>query len=144
MLTGDYNKNEQAEAVKQKVLNLRVSYTDELAGKLDTALQFVVRKIGFRPAQEFSYNSQFGKDLILNDPEGNKLNINLQKLGSSNNITSIIFHTDDCLRDYHKYILLGVEFTSRPEYNGSGLQVNFIDDTGNCYTLLEERIYTES
>ncbi len=83
-------------------------------------------------------------DLILNDSDGNKLIIDLQILESNDKIKSIIFHTDDCLRDYHKYILSGVEFISRPEYNAAGLQVNFIDDADNCYTLLEERIYTDS
>ncbi len=143
MLSEEYNGNDQAEAKKRRFLNLRVSYTNELADKLNTALHFVIHKIGFEPQQQVAFSNQSGNDLILNDSEGNRLTIDLQMHESNDKIKSITFHTDDCLRDYHKYILSGVEFTSRPEYNAAGLQVNFIDDADNCYTLLEERIYTE-
>ncbi len=144
MSIGAYNNDEPAQTTQPRVFSLRVSYTTELAAQLDTALQFVVRKIGFKPSEQFTYSIPSENNLILDDTNGNRLIINCQKLESNDRIKSIIFYTDDCLRDYHKYILLGVEFTSRPEYNGSGLQVNFLDHAGNCCTLLEERIYTET
>jgi hypothetical protein len=144
MLSRPYKEDEQADIVKLRVVTLRVSYTDELLNKLDTALHFVIRKMGFATLPPLSYSVLSGNELIQHDPDGNKLTLIFQKLENSAGINTIIFHTDDCLRDYHRYILLGVEFTSRPQYHAAGLQVNFIDDYGNCYTLLEERIYTES
>lgn len=144
MLSEEYNATDQTEAKKRRFLSLRVSYTNELADKLNTALHFVLRKIGFEPQQKLIFDNQSGNNLIVSDSEGNRLSIDLQILESNDKIKNIIFHTDDCLRDYHKYILSGVEFISRPEYHAAGLQVNFIDDAENCYTLLEERIYTES
>jgi len=143
MLIEEYNGNEQAEAKKHRTLSLRVSYTIGLTDKLNTALHFVINKIGFNPLEEFAFIKGL-KQITLYDAGGNKLIIDLQILETDATTESIVFHTDDCLRDYHKYIVSGVEFINRPEYKAAGLQVRFIDDQDNCYTLLEERTYTES
>lgn len=143
MLSEHWNTNEQAEAPKQKTLTLRVSCTNELTGKLNTALRFVVNKIGFTPIDEFTFITGLSQFTLFNT-NGNTLVIELQIIEPGLNTENIIFHTQDCLRDYHRYIMSGVEFINRPEYNASGLRVRFIDDEDNCYTLLEERTYTES
>ncbi len=142
MLGEDFIGNEQAEAKKQRTLTLKVSYTSELADKLNTALHFVINKIGFKPLEEFTFIKGLTQ-MTLYDADGTTLIMDLQISGASLNTGNIVFHTDDCLRDYHKYIVSGVEFINRPEYTSAGLQVKFIDDQDNCYTLLEERTYTE-
>jgi len=143
MLSEDNNTNGQAEAKKNVALILRVSYPKELTHKLNTAIDFVVNKIGFTPLKKFRF-VQGSKYIILYDANGDSLDVGLEILEVGANPENIIFHTDDCLKDYHKYLVAGVEFINRPEYNAAGLQVRFIDDESNCYTLLEERTYNES
>lgn len=142
MIGENFNEHEQAEAKKQQTLNLRVSYTIEFTNQLNKALHFVINKIGFNPLEEFTFIKGL-QHIKLNDANGRSLAIHLD-IFDKGAIESIVFYTDDCLRDYHKYILSGVEFLSRPEYTPAGLQVKFIDEEDNCYTLLEERNYSES
>lgn len=142
MIGENFNEHGQAEAKKQQALNLRVSYTIEFTNQLNKALHFVTDKIGFNPVEEFTFIKGL-THIKLYDANGKSLAIHLDLLGEGT-IESIVFHTDDCLRDYHKYIVSGVEFLSRPEYTAAGLQVKFIDEEDNCYTLLEERNYSES
>ncbi len=143
MLSEEYNENRQAEVKKNKILNLRVSYPLELTNKLNTALHFVINKIEFSPQEEFTFIPGLENSTLF-DINGNRLVVDLQILKAPTNTANIIFHTDDCLRDYHKYIMSGVEFINRPEYILAGLQVRFIDDKDNCYTMLEDRTYNES
>lgn len=142
MLSEDINKNEQTEARKPRSLNLRVSYTDELSVKLNKALYYVANKIGFQPIDEFTFINGL-EEVRLYDSTGNTLHISLETHKTGVNRDTIIFFTDDCLRDYHRYIVSGVEFISRPVYTEAGLQVCFIDEEDNRITLLEERFYTE-
>ena len=142
MLSEDINKNEQAEARKPRSLNLRVSYTDESSIKLNKALHYVTDKIGFKPIEDFTFIRE-SEEMRLYDSTGNTLILNLEKHETGVNRDTIIFYTDDCLRDYHRYIVSGVEFISPPEYTEAGLQVCFIDGEDNRYTLLEQRSYTE-
>ncbi|MBC7758034.1 MAG: hypothetical protein H7069_04200 [Phormidesmis sp. FL-bin-119] len=142
MLSEDFNKNAQAEARKLRSLNLRVSYSDESSVKLNKALHYVVDKIGFKPMQDFTFVKE-SEEMRLYDSTGNTLILNLEKHETGVNRDTIIFYTDDCLRDYHKYIVSGVKFISRPEYTEAGLQVCFRDQENNRYILLEERSYTE-
>ncbi len=143
MLSEYYNGNEQAEVMRPMTLNLRVSCTNEFTHKLNTALHFVIHKIGFDPLEQFTFINGFNQFTLFNT-NGDRLIIDLQIIEPGLNTGNIIFHTDDCLRDYHRYIMSGVEFINRPEYNISGLQVKFMDGEDNCYTLLEERTYIES
>jgi hypothetical protein len=145
MFTENQNISHQRTTSSRKPLNLRVSYTDELAFQLPEALRFVMLKLDFNPTMEFDPgNLPVGIPKTLLDEDGNSLTLLLQLLDRNAEMKNIIFHTDDCLRDYHKYILAGVEFISRPEYKAEGLQVNFMGYADGHYTLLEERNYTES
>lgn len=146
MLGADYNENDYVEIKKQRTLQLRVSYTPELAGKLNTAIYFVMNKLGFMPEEQVDFNKDhpIGEPITLVSAETNTMTLTLQVSENISNLKNIVFHTDDCLRDYHNYSMSGVEFINRPEYITAGLQVNFIDHEDNCYTLLEERNYTES
>jgi hypothetical protein len=143
MLSEQYNGNGQVETHTHRTLNLRVSCTNELTHKLNRAVQFVLNKIGFRSLDDFHFSNEL-KHITRIDINGNRVNVELQIIVAGMHKDYIIFHTDDCLRDYHRYITSGVEFINRPEYTPAGLQVNFIDDADNCYTLLEERNYNES
>ena len=142
MLSEDFNKNAQAEARKPRSLNLRVSYSDESSVKLNKALHYVADKIGFKPMEDFTFINEL-EEMRLHDSTGNTLILNLEKHETGVNRDTIIFYTDDCLRDYHKYIVSGVKFISHPEYTEAGLQVCFRDQENNRYILLEERSYTE-
>ena len=143
MLFEDFNQNELVEAQKNRVLNLRVSYPIALDNKVNKALHYAVDKMGFEPQAEFAFKPGDNR-IDLHDSNDNMLSIHIEASDSSVMTENIIFYTNDCLRDYHRYIVLGVEFVNRPEYNSAGLQVRFIDDEDNVYTLLEERNYNES
>ncbi|MGB4399283.1 MAG: hypothetical protein WBJ10_07935 [Daejeonella sp.] len=143
MLFEDFNQNELVEAQKKRVLNLRVSYPVALDNKVNKVLHYAVHKMGFDPQAEFTFNAG-DKRIDLRDSDENMLSIHIEASESAANTENIIFYTNDCLRDYHRYLVLGVEFVNRPEYNSAGLQVRFIDDEDNFYTLLEERNYNES
>lgn len=143
MLFEDLNENELAEARQKRVLNLRVSYPDALSNKVNKALHYAIHKMGFKPQSEFAFIKGTNQ-INLHDASGNTISIHIEVSDPSAASENIIFYTNDCLRDYHKYIVSGVEFVNRPEYNSAGLQVRFIDDEDNCYTLLEERFYNES
>lgn len=143
MLFEDFSQNELVEAQKKRVLNLRVSYPIALDNKVNKALHFAVQKMGFDPQAEFTFNAG-DKRIDLHDSDKNMLSIHIEASESAANTENIIFYTNDCLRDYHRYLVSGVEFVNRPEYNSAGLQVCFIDDQDNVYTLLEERSYNES
>lgn len=142
MLSEEINKNEQAESMKPRSIKLQVSYTDELSAKLNKALHYVAHKIGFKPMEEFTFIKGL-EEMRLYDSTGNTLIVSLKTHKTGVNSDTIVFYTDDCLRDYHRYIVSGVEFISRPEYTEAGLQVCFIDEEDNRFTLLEERSYTE-
>lgn len=53
----------------------------------------------------------------------------------------IMVISQDCIRDYVKLKLMGVQFLGDIVYVDQGLCVKFIDTYGNAYILLEERNY---
>ncbi len=141
MLSEYINQNEQAALIKPKTLTLRVSCKSDLIEKLNTALDFVSKKMGFQLPGGLTFSDGTNTHTLIN-PNGNKLLLDVHII--PNGTDTIIFYTDDCLRDYHKYLISGVEFLNRPEYTAAGLQVKFMDHQNNYYTLLEERTYNES
>lgn len=144
MLTEQQNIESTQRYKERKPLNLRVSYTPDLEEQLLDALDFVLCKLDFELVQKLNPDQiSIGIPEILIDVHGNSLSLLIQLLENKPEITNIIFHTNDCLRDYHKYIVAGVEFVSRPQYTKAGLQVGFMGSGNKCYTLLEEREYLE-
>lgn len=138
-------ESDQPAVPDRKPISLRLSFIPALAAKITDALDFAFGVLNFYPDEKFIFNESFSNEPItLKDDRGTVLTINLNALENDSEIKHIIFHTDDCLRDYHKYIVAGVEFVSRPEYTEAGLQVDFLGNNNNRYTLLEERIYTDS
>ena len=53
----------------------------------------------------------------------------------------IIINTSDCLRDYHYLKQESFRFMGEPQYFSFGLAVDFTDEGGNLFMLLEERTY---
>ncbi len=127
-----------------KMMTLRLSYIPELVPQIPAAVDYVLSKLTFEPVEIIDFKERINTGpIVLNDCSGNTLTLILHELNNDQEVKYIIIHTDDCLRDYHKYIIAGVEFINRPEYTNAGLQVDFLDNRDNRYTLLEERIYTD-
>lgn len=144
MVSQDQNNGNQSISRERRPITLRLSYLADHVPHLADALDFVIGKLQFLPTEK-SLTSEALKNgsMQLRDSNGNLLTLIMKEIKNKPEFNYIIFHTDDCLRDYHKYTLAGVEFISRPEYTDAGLRVDFLGYKENRYTLLEERIYTD-
>jgi hypothetical protein len=144
MVSKDQNTSNQLLRSERKPITLKLSYIPDHVSHLADALDFVIEKLQFIPTEKFSLREANKNEPIqLRDSNGNLLTLIMQEIEYKPEFNYIIFHTNDCLRDYHKYTLAGVEFISRPEYTDAGLRVDFLGHKENRYTLLEERIYTD-
>lgn len=144
MWNPDKKKYNQPVITGRKPITLRLSYIPKLVPQISAAIDFVLSKLNFHPTEIIDFTERLNTGPIsLKDHEGNTLILLINEWNRDQKIEYVIFHTDDCLRDYHKYVIAGVEFINRPEYTDAGLQVNFLDNRDNRYTLLEERIYTD-
>ncbi len=144
MVSQDQNISNQPISPDRRPITLKLSYLPDHVPHLADALDFVIEKLQFLPTEKFFLSEAPKNEPIqLRDSKGNLLTLIMQEIENKPEFNYIIFHTDDCLRDYHKYTLAGVEFISRPEYTNSGLRVDFLGHKENRYTLLEERIYTD-
>lgn len=143
MVSQDQNIN-QPISPDRRPITLKLSYLPDHVSHIADALDFVIEKLQFLPTEKFFLSEAPKNEPIqLRDSRGNLLTLIMQEIENKPEFNYIIFHTDDCLRDYHKYTLAGVEFISRPEYTNAGLRVDFLGHKENRYTLLEERIYTD-
>ncbi|HQS06499.1 MAG TPA: hypothetical protein PLT16_12800, partial [Daejeonella sp.] len=143
MVSKDQNISNQSLRSERRPITLKLSYLPVHVPHIADALDFVIEKLQFIPTEKFLFSESPKNDPIqLKDSNGNLLTLIMQEIKNKPEFNYIIFHTDDCLRDYHKYTLAGVEFISRPEYTDAGLRVDFLGHKENRYTLLEERIYT--
>lgn len=144
MVSKDQNISNQPISPDCRPINLKLSYSADQVHQIADALDFVIEKLQFLPTEKFFLSKAPKNEPIqLRDSKGNLLTLIMQEIENKPEFNYIIFHTDDCLRDYHKYTLAGVEFISRPEYTNAGLRVDFLGNKENRYTLLEERIYTD-
>jgi hypothetical protein len=144
MVSQDQNISNQPISPDRRPITLKLSYLPDHVPHIADALDFVIEKLQFLPTEKFFLSEAPKNEPIqLRDSKGNLLTLIMQEIENKPEFNYIIFHTDDCLRDYHKYTLAGVEFISRPEYTNSGLRVDFLGHKENRYTLLEERIYTD-
>lgn len=129
----------------RKEKTLRLSYCPDLKHELADAVDFVLGKLKFYPTEKFSPTPDLKDGLILLKGQNNEyLTLDIKLIEASAELKYITFYTNDCLRDYHKYTLAGVEFLSRPEYSKLGLRVDFLGNKQQTYSLLEQRIYTTS
>lgn len=138
------NKVNQTTRSDRRGITLRLSYFPELKHQLADAVNFVLEKLKFYPREKFNPSPDLEEGIIkLIDLKGDLLTLNIQLVEVNVEFKHITFYTDDCLRDYHKYTLAGVEFVSRPEYINLGLRVDFSGPAEARYSLLEKRIYTD-
>jgi len=144
MVIQDQNTKNELNSSERRPLTLRLSFAKNQFPDLADAIDFVLEKLQFLPIEKFFLiDYPADETLQLKDFKGNQLTLILGEIEEKKDFNYIIFHTDDCLRDYHKYTHAGVEFISRPEYIEAGLRVDFLGTGENRYTLLEERIYTD-
>jgi len=144
MVSQDQNTKNQLIRPERRPITLRLCFRSDHVLHIADALDFVLEKLQFQPTEKFILAAApTNETLKLKDSKGNLLTLILEEIENKPEFKYIIFHTDDCLRDYHKYTLAGVEFISRPEYTDAGLRVDFLGNNENRYTLLEERIYTD-
>lgn len=144
MIHLEHYRNQFAPAAATKLRTLKLSYAKNEEKNLRYAVRYVLHKLEFQPLYlpEFDLSKQ-EYHILMNDAEENELMLEVKRSPEKEAFSGIVFYTDNCLRDYHKYILLGVEFISRPEYCEQGLMVKFIAPNDSVYTLLERRIYSE-
>lgn len=144
MVSQDQNNSKQPVNPERRPITLKMSYLPAHVPHIADALDFVIEKLQFLPTEK-SFLTKVPKNepIQLRDSNGNLLTLIMQEIEDKPEFNYIIFHTNDCLRDYHKYTLAGVEFISRPEYTDAGLRVDFLGHKESRYTLLEERIYTD-
>jgi len=144
MLNPNQNNRDQPNLTNRKPITLRMSYIPDLVDKISDAINFILMSMNFQLEEEINFNKMvFQEPIALQDIHGNTITLMIKELENDTEIKHIIVHTDDCLRDYHKYLIAGIEFVNRPEYTPAGLQVDFLGHNDR-YTLLEERTYTES
>jgi hypothetical protein len=143
MLNQKQNNRDQQKLKDRKQLTIRMSYIPDLADKISDAINFILMSMNFQLKEAINFNKMILQEpFTLQDIDGKTITLVINKLENDPEIKHIIVHTDDCLRDYHKYLIAGIEFVNRPEYSSAGLQVDFLG-LNDRYTLLEERTYTE-
>jgi hypothetical protein len=144
MLNPNQNNRDQPKLTDRKPITIRLSYIPDLAKKIPDAINFILMSMSFQMEEAINFDKiYFPEPIILQDIHGKTITLIIKELDNDPEIKHIIVHTDDCLRDYHKYLIAGIEFVNRPEYTPAGLQVDFLGNNDR-YTLLEERTYSEN
>ena len=144
MLNPNQNSRDQPKLTDRKPNTLRISYIPDFAKKIPDAINFILMSMSFQLEEAIDFDKiVFPEPVILQDKYGKTITLIIKELENDPEIKHIIVHTDDCLRDYHKYLIAGIEFVNRPEYTPAGLQVDFLGNNDR-YTLLEERTYSEN
>jgi len=138
------NNRDQPKLAEEKNITIRMSFIPDLADKISDAINFILISMNLHFEGKLNFNKKvFSEPITLHDKYGKTITLIINELQNNNEMKHIIVHTDDCLRDYHKYLTAGIEFVNRPEYTPAGLKVDFLG-YNERYTLLEERSYTES
>lgn len=63
---------------------------------------------------------------------------------ATENKPGYIFHSRDCLKDYHRLLSMGFQVISRPDYTEQGLAASFCDSKGVVFSILEKRNYLDN
>ena len=110
----------------------------------DAALDFYTNKLGFEKRGDRNFKGL--PRFLTVAPKGQKApEIVLVKAGASNiqrpqgGHTGLVFHTDDCRRDFATLKERGVNFISEPTEMPFGIQALFSDIDGNLFFLAEPR-----
>jgi hypothetical protein len=57
---------------------------------------------------------------------------------------TIVLKTDDCVRDYYLFNQKNIPGLTKPRYVAHGMELCFLDPSGNRFILTEERDYSEA
>lgn len=105
----------------------------------ETSLKFFSSMPGFTIAEKIEIE---GKECpILQSSHGDFI-----MLVEKENIETdtIILNTDDCLRDYYLFNQVSTPGLTKPRYVAHGMELCFLDPSGNRFLLTEERDYSEA
>lgn len=125
-------------------MNLKVKYTPVLVKDPQKVRDFLVEMLGF---SFWQLTTALGgqKGIIVGESDSSEACFLLLKDSDTKSCPSpIIINTQDCLRDCHNLQSRGIRIIKKPEYTDLGLTAEIADHDGNRYTLLEERIYSET
>lgn len=113
-------------------------YVDDM----DKELAFYIEKLHFKNKGVISLPDD--KEGILLQPNNGQLCLCLiEKSASGSNLPTVIFNTENCLKEFHYLKYRGVKAAELPRYISLGLSAGFSDGLGNQFLLLEERDYSE-
>jgi hypothetical protein len=98
------------------------------------SVEFLVQTMGFEPMP-----GDYGREVFIHDKMGNYFKLLLNP--GANCQGTVLIYTNDCLSNYFELKTLGIHFIKGPQYTPQGLMVEFKDDWGNYYKILEERFY---
>jgi hypothetical protein len=98
------------------------------------SVEFLVQIMGFEPIP-----ADNEREIFIHDKQGNYFKLLLNPCVDCPE--PVLIHSDDCLSNYFELKTSGVHFVNEPQYTPQGLMVEFTDDWGNCYKILEERVY---
>jgi len=98
------------------------------------SVEFLVQTMGFEPMQ-----ADHEREVFIHDKLGNYFKLLLNQCADCQE--PVLIYTDDCLSNYFELKTSGIHFTNGPQYTPQGLMVEFTDNWGNYYKILEERVY---
>jgi hypothetical protein len=100
------------------------------------SFEFLVQIMGFEPV-----SSDYEREVFIHDKLGNCFKLLLNPCANCQE--PVLIYTNDCLSGYFELKTLGVHFINGPQYTPRGLMVEFMDNWGNYYKILEERFYED-
>jgi hypothetical protein len=100
------------------------------------SVEFLVHTMGFDPMP-----ANHEQEVFIHDKLGNYFKLLLNPC--TNCQGPVLIYTNDCLSNYFDLKTSGVHFVNGPQYTPQGLMVEFTDNWGNCYKILEERFYED-
>ncbi len=100
------------------------------------SVEFLVQIMGFEPMP-----ADREREVFIHDKLGNYFKLLLNP--GANCQGQVVIYTDDCLSNYFELKTSGVHFINGPQYTPQGLMVEFTDNWGNYYKILEERFYED-
>jgi catechol 2,3-dioxygenase-like lactoylglutathione lyase family enzyme len=121
----------------------------------DSAIKFYTEKLGFRVGSDQTMPNgyrwvtlfppeQDDMELILMEPSTDQgltedqVN-SIRRLVSEGALGAGVFHTSDCRKTYEEYKAKGVEFIKAPTEEFYAIEALFKDDSGNWYSLTQEK-----
>ena len=98
------------------------------------SIEFLMQIMGFEPMP-----ADREREVFIHDKLGNYFKLMLNTC--ANCPGPVLIYTNDCLSNYFELKTLGIHFIHGPQYTPQGLTVEFTDNWGNYYKILEERFY---